>query len=390
MPAPAVHHETPWYANTGVQSLMAFCAWMWLQYAWAVRPDYHLEGCILFTKYVVLCFILYKLLADLRAFEMFAWAHVFGCFLWGWVASGLDVGGRLELNFGPGVDDSNVVGFHIVTGMAFAGLMLMGLPGRRRWLTFGALPFMMNTLILTASRSALLGMLAAGISAFYLAPRRHRPMIAVCGILGIVLLVMLANETFWSRAETIRTTEEEEMDASAASRLVLLRAGFTMSGDYPFGAGHRGNEVLSRRYLPPELLNAQGVRSAHNTLIAVLVDQGWPGLVIYMGLYAWFALRLWKLKRLDKRGLPPMYGIYRAALGASFAAYVVSGLFINLLKAEVFLWLVALLAVLDRLAYEAIAAAPAPPNVRPDARAARQQSVPRLSHPTARVRVRSG
>jgi hypothetical protein len=45
-------------ANIGMWLMGAFAAWMWLQTFWAESPALHFEGCVLFTKYVILIFLL--------------------------------------------------------------------------------------------------------------------------------------------------------------------------------------------------------------------------------------------------------------------------------------------------------------------------------------------
>jgi O-antigen ligase len=116
--------------------------------------------------------------------------------------------------------------------------------------------------------------------------------------------------------------------------------------DHPFGAGHRGNEFLSTQYMPAELLSQTGKRAAHNTFMAALVDQGFPGAIILVSMYGWAFLTMKRLRRLDLRGLPARLGIYRAGIGAAYAGCVVAGLFLNLLKFEAQVWLIALLAAL--------------------------------------------
>ena len=65
-------------------------------------------------------------------------------------------------------------------------------------------------------------------------------------------------------------------------------------------------------------------------------------------------MSLVRLKRLDAQGLPPLLGIYRAAFGTALVSCFVSGLFLNLLKTEVQIWIVALLASLITLSQSAV------------------------------------
>jgi hypothetical protein len=217
------------------------------------------------------------------------------------------------------------------------------------------LPFILNGIILTASRSATLGLMAAGMGALALAPRARRWFLIPCAGLGLVLFLMLAkDDTFWDRANTIRNTNVESMDASAASRLTIARANFEMFLDHPLGVGHRGNEYLSSQYLPREVLtyNADGeaVRSSHTTVMAVLADQGIPGAVLFLVLLGWVSSRLYVLWRFDQTGLDPKLGGLRAAIGASLFGLFASSFFVNILKLELTIWLFAMLTSLDIVA----------------------------------------
>jgi len=342
-----------WISSWGTRLLLIFVAWMWMQTAWAVSPDRNIEGAMLYTKYAVLSYVLYNILTSAVTLERFGWVHVLGCFLWGYTGFASNVSGRWELVLGPGIDDSNVLGFHLVTGLAFAGFLLLTVDNWKRWLAFLAIPFILNGIILTASRSTLLGLCGAGIAAVVYAPRHRRMAVGGSLVLGIVLIVALArNDLFWERAMSIGQTGEDTMDASAASRFTILSANWRMALDYPFGAGHQGNEVLSPKYVAEEVLT-EGRRSAHNTWIAVLVDEGVPGLVIFTSLYLWVLVRLFRLRRLNTSGLPLTVAGCRAAVGAGLAAFLVAGQFINLFKAEVVIWLVAIVPVLDVLLAQA-------------------------------------
>src|SRR5262249_44952271 len=161
------------------------------------------------------------------------------CFLWGWTGFVSNISGRWELVLGPGIDDSNVLGFHLVTGLAFAGFLFLTVKDAKRWLAFVAIPFILNGIILTASRSTLLGLVGAALAALMFAPRARRAAVTGSLVLGMVLLVALArNDLFWERAFSIGQTQEEAMDASAASRITILNANWRMALDYPWGAGH--------------------------------------------------------------------------------------------------------------------------------------------------------
>lgn len=154
------------------------------------------------------------------------------------------------------------------------------------------------------------------------------------------------------------------MEGSQRSRIEIIRYGWKMAEDYPWGAGYRGHQVLSPNYIPDSLLtmrsspNEQPIRSrsAHNTFMAALVEQGYPGAILYIALQAWIFLSLFRLNSLGKGNSLPSLAVYRAALATAFIACFICGQFINILNAEVQIWLIALLAVLKNLYHESMPA----------------------------------
>jgi hypothetical protein len=89
--------------------------------------------------------------------------------------------------------------------------------------------------------------------------------------------------------------------------------------------------------------------------MAVLVDHGIPGALLYVGLVAWAGILLLRLRAMDKLGLPPSLGALRAAIGSALVGCFVSGQFINFVKAEPNIWLIAMLAALYNVAARSVA-----------------------------------
>jgi hypothetical protein len=349
--------EKSWI-STGVGRVwLLYAVWVWIQLPWAVGYGIHIDGAILFTKYVALSFLIYRVIIDERTLRMFLWAHVAGCTLFGLRGLLMTFTGRLEYVGASGVDDSNLLAAHLITGMVTAGFLFVGSKGVQRWVAFGTLPFMMNAVILTQSRGGFLAMGAAGLCAWFFSPKKFRPFISVAIVLGGCMFLLLANEQFWERVSTIQESSQGE---NADTRVQILGPQFEMFKDHPWGAGYRGNALLSPKYMPPELLSNAGIRSAHNTFMAALVDQGIPGALLLLSFYVWGFITLLKLKRLDKQGLSVQFGIYRGALGASLGTCVIAGVFLNLMTFEVQIWLATLLASLSNLAHRSLKDAPAP------------------------------
>ena len=346
-----------WLNSQVAWLLIAYTTWMWIQTVFAVDTTIHFEGCILYTKYVLLFFVIYRLAEDKDYFRLIVWAHVIGCFIFGWIAYRMEVGGRLESIGGPGVDDSNTLAMHLSTGLAVAGFLFLKETLRLRVVLVLLLVFVLNGVIETQSRGAMVALAAAAPVGVYLCPHSFRRVTYAAIGLGIVLLLSLANEGFWNRAQTIELTEESKMESSAASRIALMRYGWAMFLDYPLGAGHRSHETLSANYMPAYMLSSgTNTRAAHNTFMAVLVEQGIVGALLYLLLSVWVIRELRRLKHMDAQGLPVEFGLYRAGIGCALTTAYVAGIFSSYLKAEVNIWLLALLTALSTICQESLPA----------------------------------
>jgi hypothetical protein len=108
--------------------------------------------------------------------------------------------------------------------------------------------------------------------------------------------------------------------------------------------------------------------------MATLVEQGYPGALWYVALQIYMVIVLRRIKSEHRRDETPLLPFCKAALGTALVACFISGQFVNLLKAEVQIWLIALLDVLYHISCrEAQAASAAGPRVEP-ARPARRWS----------------
>ena len=343
-----------WYGNGGAKLLIAYVAWMWVQYFWSIAPDLQIEGATLFSKHLIMYYLVYTIVEDEETLARFALANVVGCFYFGWLAMGES--GRVE-DLGGSVSNANTLGMHLTTGLMFAAFLFQELKNWMRWVAFATIPFILNAVILTQSRGTFLGLLGAGFVSFFLLPRSLRKGYYVSVGLGVVLFFILAHDQFLDRMSTMLNIGDEtaEIDNSDASRIVIFQSGWEMAKDYPMGAGYRGTRILSPFYMDKQYLaEATGARSAHNTFMAALVEQGFPGGAIYLLLVFWTYKTLKRLKRMDRSGLPPTLGIYRTFIGASLAAAFISGQFTNFLQAEIQFWCLALLAVTWNLSLRAV------------------------------------
>lgn len=353
-----------WYQVPGIGFMMLFVAWLWIQLPWVLSPQQHIFLATLFTKYLLIFAVVYYSLTDVKTVRMFALAQVMGAFIWGFTAYQDPGAGRLE-NIGTGdVAGSAFASMQMSTALMLAGFLFMSLPGLGRWIAFGAIPFILNAIILMETRGAFVGLVASVLPALYFSPGKLRKVAFVHVALAIGLLSFLAQDYFWERMSTIVAPKNEQMEASAASRFDIAAANLRMSSDYPFGVGHRGNEVLSPKYMSESLLTDKAgsrVRSAHNTELAILVDHGWIGLVLIALFHFRLFRTLLRLRKIPKDALPQDLRALTAALACSVVLYWANSQFANFTKAEVLIWIAATAGALEVLAKRAPANLPDAP-----------------------------
>ena len=346
---PSVFKQTP------AILLILFTVWVWIQTPWALRFDLHVDFAILYTKYILLIYLLYRLLqteADLRNFLL---ANLAGCGYLGYKALIARGGGRLEGVGGPDISEANALGMQFGVGIMFASMLLLILRNKIWFLVLLPIPLMANGLVQTQSRSAFLATVVAGVALWYLKPPRHNTVFYTLAGLAVFGFLSVAGAQYWERMNTVTavTKDESEMDKSAESRFVIAEAQWKMFKLYPHGAGHRGPAALSPIFIPEEYLTGSGenaARSSHNTFLSVLVEQGVPGALLFFAAVIWTVNALRRLRKLDAVGFPPTLGAYRAAAGAGLVVVLVGGLFVDYLKVEIQIWCLAILLSLLRIA----------------------------------------
>lgn len=356
--------RSKWYQTTPGRLFLLFVLYNWLQVFWAIDRDSQIDAAFLYSKHLVSFYLMYHFADSIDRIKEIALIHVMGCVWFGYQA--LDAsGGRLE-SIGGAVAGSNELGVHVSTGLIFGGILLLSLRGARRWITFAGLPLIANCLVLTISRGAFLGLFAGGLAGFFAIPKRLVKRYAMIGVLGLVLVSILAHEALIERfTETYfaLTTEQEELDRSAASRWEIAQAGMAIGMDHPFGAGDSATEILSGQYLT---LSEKG-RAAHNTTIAVFAEHGIPGLIIYLLTILWVLRTILRMRRAGgvNEQESEQIGALMTLAGSSLLAIYVSGNFSSNLGLETQYWCLALLAStveLQKALQRGASVAPSSPN----------------------------
>lgn len=346
-----------WFATVPGVAMIALVVWLWIQSLWALDQEMHREAVVLYTKYIVVFFLVYRLVKRPADTASVLLVHVVGCAFLGILCilnQDARFDGRLDGVGGPNLDDANSLGMFLATGALAGAVLFLWQRGWRRLVVVLAMPFVLNGLILTNSRGAFLGLLVGGFLLLLLRPPQRRWMFWGAAALGVVVAVNLMDEKFIDRMLSIKdaAVRSEEMDTSAESRWILIDAQARMAALYPHGTGHRGTAVLSPMYLDRRWLTRahgeseeQAARSSHNTFMTLLVEQGIPGAVLYIWISLWGVLIVLRLKAAIWRRLPLDLIAPATACAAGIAAVWTAGQFADYLKTEVQIWLFAMLAV---------------------------------------------
>ncbi len=347
--------QEQWYRQRGFFLLILFNLYLWIELAWA-RSPLHLDGCILFLKHLIIAAVIYKVAKERKEFfkNILLWL-VIGSAWFGYLTMGK--GGRVEGVAGA-IASANLMGMHTASALLIASMMVLGFKDRYRWIPFFCAPLILNTVIQSGSRGAFLGVMSGGLVAYLFIPKRLAGRFMLLGVGAVVLFFMLAHEQFIERIVELYNaveSEDEQLDNSASSRIVIAKAQWQMVLDYPLGYGHRGTALLSPLYMDEKWLTkgtgvgAQAARSSHNSYLAALVSYGFVGFAIFCGLFFWAGAVLLRLKRQVSTPEHEEYAILVAAIATGLTVPAVCGNFTNFVAAENQYWLFALTAALSAM-----------------------------------------
>jgi O-antigen ligase len=278
--------------------------------------------------------------------------------------------GRLESIGTADLAGSPFASMQVSTALAIAGFLILSSSWKLKAFLIASIPFMLNAIILMATRAAFVALLASAPIAFAFTHKSRKFLVLSFGALGVALFFMLANDFFWERMGTILAPAEGgQMEASAASRFGIASANLRMFMDHPLGVGHRGNDMLSPAYMPDYLLTSKDdvgrVRSAHNTELAVLVDHGIFGVTLFL----LFHLQIWRTFLRLRRNPDPNYPLQQrlivAALATSHVLYWASSQFANFTKTEFIVWMAAIAAAMESHVRRSVPATEGEPRTSP-------------------------
>jgi O-antigen ligase len=233
-----------------------------------------------FTKVVIFVLMLTHIANRPKRLEVVLWALIAGSLYLGFHAWELPRSafrsGRLEGVGGPDFAESNFLAAYMAMMLWVIGFQFLrsGWPGRV--ICFLAGGFTANTIVLTRSRGAVVGLVAGAVMAIIVAPKRHRLKITAGLVIAAIGFFWLTDPQFIERSTTI-TRSEEERDSSAQARIRLATAGWEMLQDHPLGVG-AGNFYQNVGDYMPEYT----ATDAHNTYVRTATELGVQGIAVFL------------------------------------------------------------------------------------------------------------
>lgn len=232
-----------------------------------------------FTKVMVFTLMLTHVVTTRRNLDKLLWTLVLGSMILGMQAWSKPYrafqGGRLEGVGGPDFSEANFFGAFMVTVLWIIGVQFLRANWQGKLLCFLAGGFTANAVVLTRSRSAMVGLVAGGLMAILSAPKRVRALVLIGILIAGSGFLYLTDEQFLHRVNTI-VAPHNERDSSAQSRIELAKAGLKMWLDHPLGVGP-GNFYQNIGSYIPEYAG----KDAHNTYIRCLTETGILGFTIF-------------------------------------------------------------------------------------------------------------
>jgi putative inorganic carbon (HCO3(-)) transporter len=296
------------------------------------------------VKVMVFVLILIRCVQEPRHYQLVIIAWLCGAFYIGYEAFGnvgIYRGGRLSEGLGgPDFGDSSGLAAHLVATLPLIGAMFFMV---RRWwsrglvLLTGALTI--NTIIMTRTRSAIVGVVVMALVAVLSLPRGYRRKGLLAVAVGTLLALQLTDQGWWRRMSTLSTYRQEW---ASAKRVEYWRAAVQMARDYPFGIGLGNFHEAVKQYVP----GLKITRNAHNTYLQCLAELGYPGLTLFALVLVLTLRRLNRIRRQSNRmdadfpievgGWQTRFhlGWHAMALRAGLCGYLACGMFTTRIWAE--------------------------------------------------------
>lgn len=282
----------------------AFLAWSSMTFFWTIDAGMTAERVTTYAQLVVLVWLVFQVAAEPSRQLLLLQAYVAGAYLTSFdmihnYVSGtryVSSGGYAHESFTSGNFRPNDVAFMLVLALPMSWyLAVRHGRGLLMWINRLYVPVGMIGVFLTASRGALIpAVFALGIIPLTMGKMRlrSRVMTAALAIAAIPIMIAVVPASSWER---LATTKSDLESGTMTHRREIWRAGFEVFNQHPMlGVGPGNFEVAAGAYLDRP-------RPAHNAFIAVLVEQGVVGLVLFLGLFLVGIRQLKGMPALERR-----------------------------------------------------------------------------------------
>jgi len=317
----------------------------------SITPEMHQRYLFDLFKLFIIMFIAYRMLDSFKKLEIAMLLYLVGAAYIGYEAFtvGRNASGRVEGIGMVDVPEANGTAAALAPAIAILVYFFWQKPWKVK-LVIAVLGLVIaNGLVLINSRGAFLGAAVAGGFFFahmmfskYKLPRQ-KLMIVFLMVAGSLVIIRLADDSFWERMGTIKTSSMENTNQSGARRINFWIATFDMLEDHPLGTGIYGYQVLSPLYLDASLMDShfrkKNMRAVHSMWFQGLAEIGWIGALCFLLLLrSLFAHIKSAKKRLIELGDYRHYYML-VALQGGLLGYMVAGSFINAFRTEIFYWM---------------------------------------------------
>lgn len=317
-----------------------------------------------FSRVIIISLLITVLIDEEKKFYYYCWAIVI--FI-GLVAAQMGIIGSLK-GFVGGARYG--LGGPFNERNEFAGFLCMTIPvvifisniEKNKWLKLLLYLILLGdilALILTYSRGGFIGLVVVGAALFFMSKRK----IALAVIGGFAILFIynyFLPQQYKDRLSTIQNYDitEEEVDMSAAGRLMAWRMAIEMVKDHPIlGVGfHHSQQKIVEYKDPLTGLSFSGPKGIHNSLLLVAAEEGIPGIIIFVLIFFLAFRSLMHSKRIALiHGLDSKFQSYATMLEVAFLGYFSSGFFLNLAYVDIPWHFVGLTIALEHIINKEIA-----------------------------------
>jgi len=263
--------------------------------------DNNWQYLIKFTKIFIFIFILIRIVTSLNHYKLVVWtlilAGIFLAYQAHVLSSSSFTEGRLDALGGSDFCEANGFAAFMAAAMTFLGVYMLQTFLWKKVVCIFGIALLLNTIILTQSRSVFLGLLLAIPYVLLKPPSQHRKKIYVFVALGVTLFFLLADVKFLYRMETIRSETEHITEnrnygqKETLTRLDFWKASVLMFKDYPLGVGVKNFEKMVSYYDPrnPNM-------DAHNTYVLCYSELGIQGIALFVIIIGTALLQLRRIR----------------------------------------------------------------------------------------------